>query len=97
MEKLIVPDVFVDVELIQTLTKNYHPVTKTRMASGDPLLVVTRSTIIDCFMLKRQAITKIDFLKFEQDYNRLWKTYRRDELPFYRCNGANVNWWVKHV
>lgn len=64
--KLIVQNVFVDVELIQTLVENYHSVTRiVRMPSEDPLLVVTRSAIIDCFMLNIHAITKIDFPKFE--------------------------------
>lgn len=60
LAKLIIPNVFVDVELIQVLVENYHPVIRiVRMLIGNPLLVITRLTIVDYFMLNKQAITKI--------------------------------------
>lgn len=59
--RLIVPNVFFDVEFIRLLAKNYHSATKTVRFSNDTVLVeVTRKAIIECFGLNKQALTKMD-------------------------------------
>ena len=59
--RLIVPNVFVDVEFIRLLAKHNHLATKTvRFPNGAILVEVTRKAIIECFGLNKQALTKIN-------------------------------------
>ena len=52
LEKVVVPNVFVDVELINVLAKHYEPSTRTvRKLDGMPLLVITKSYVEQCFRL----------------------------------------------
>ena len=61
LAKLIVPNVFIDVEFIRVLAQSYHPATRSmRFPDGSPLVVLTKAAIIECFDLNKQALSKID-------------------------------------
>lgn len=66
MAKLIVPNVFINIELIKALAHHYHAPTKTvRLPNGGCLVDVMRDAIIKCFNLNKQAITEVNLVKLE--------------------------------
>lgn len=48
----------------------------------------SKAAIIECFHLNKQAPTKIDLQISEEEYTRLRRTYRSDELPIYMKRGV---------
>lgn len=70
--KVIVLNLFIDVELIEVLARNYKKETRTvKGIDINPILVITRSCIEECFGLNRQALTKIDMEGYQVDYERM--------------------------
>lgn len=79
LAKLIVPNTFIDVELVKYLACSYHaPSKKFRLPDGGCLVDVSREAIIKCFNLNKQVVTEVNLGKLEQEYKRLRRTYRSD-------------------
>lgn len=88
MGKLMVPNVFFDIEIIWALSSRYHAPSKAiRLLDGQCLVDICREAIIRCFDLNKQAVTEIDLGRLKQEYKRLKRTYRIDELPLHMKMG----------
>lgn len=86
--KLIVPNVFIEIEIIKSLSHSYHAPTKiVRLPNGECLVDVTRDAIIKCFKLNKQVVTEVNLVKLEQEYKRLRRTYQGYELPLHMKRG----------
>lgn len=90
LAKLIVPNVFIDIELIKDLSNSYHAPTKTaRLPNGGCLFDVSRDAIIKCFILNKKVVVEVNLVKLEQEYKRLRRTYQSVELPLHMKTGDN--------
>jgi len=86
--KLIVSNVFIDVDLIKALAHSYHAPTKTvRLPNGECLVDISRDAIIKCFNLNKQVVTEVNLVKLEQEYKSLRRTYQSDELFLHMKRG----------
>lgn len=81
MAKLIVPDVFVEVDLIRAMATMYDSASrKIRTVEGTILVDIIPMEIVNFLGLTRQAVVDIDTKKFEQEYQLRRKHYREKEV-----------------
>jgi hypothetical protein len=60
-----------------------------RLTYGSPLAIITKVAIIECFNIKKHDLTRVDLQKSEEEYIRLRRTHKKDELPIYMKRGVN--------
>lgn len=83
--KLVVPNVFVDVELMKALVDSYDPKTKTIYDyRGNPMVAINKQTIDMVFDLDWDVEEKIDMHKLSQEFFNLEDIYRKWRLPIHR-------------
>lgn len=83
--KLVVPNVFVDVELMKALVNCYNPRTKTICDyRGNTLVVINKQTIDMVFDLDWEVEESIDMKKLSQEFFSLENIYRTWRLPVHR-------------
>ena len=88
--KIVIPNVFVDIELINLLDKHYEPTIKiVRKLDGMPLLVITKSCVEQYFRLSTQALTKIDIEHSKNEYQKIMKFGKYMEISHFMCKGHN--------
>lgn len=83
--KLVVANVFVNVELMKALARNYNP--KTIIIynyMGKPILSITREVIDTVFELDQGFEEPIDLKKLTSEYFNLEHIYKRWRLPIHR-------------
>lgn len=84
------PNVFIDVKNIKVLAHNYKKETRTvKGIDINPILVITRSCIGECFGLNRKAITKIDREGYLVDYERMVKSLGLQKVAYFRKRGKD--------
>lgn len=90
LAKQIVPNIFIDIELIKALSHSYHSPTKIfRLPNGGCLVDVSREAIIKCVNLNKQVVTEVNLVKLEQEYKRIRRKYGSDELLLHMKRGDN--------
>lgn len=88
--KLVVPNIFVSVNFMIMLAKNYDPNTKTIYdAVGKPLVPITRDFISRVFDLDLTLDQPIDVTLLGNEYSRLKDVYKRWRLLAHRPKDGN--------
>lgn len=83
--KLVVPNVFINVDIMIELPRNYETPTQTICdASGQPLLPITRDYASRIFDLYLTYDKLIDAVHLENEYSKLEVVYKRWRLPIHR-------------
>lgn len=85
--KLVMPNVFVNIELIRALEKNYNP--KTRVIhwhNGSQFMIITRDYIFMVFQLDASLEMKLR-LRELLEYCSMDTSYKRWKLPLHRPKG----------
>lgn len=85
MDKLIVLDLFVEVDLIRALAPMYDPSSKiVRTTKGIILVDISPMEILNSFSLARHARVDIDDKRFEHRYQLRKEHYREKEVEMFR-------------
>lgn len=88
--KLVIPNVFVSVDLIILLAKNYDPITKVIYdVVGKQLLPITRDYMSRAFGLDLTLEQPIDITLLTNEHSRLKDMYKRWRLPTHRPRDGN--------
>ena len=87
MEKLIFPEVFIDVDLLKALINSYNPTTRTfHRHNGSILCTLDRNSFIEAFGLMGQMDVPIDTAdlqrKFEQNKTYFVSNVMIPHIPF---------------
>lgn len=74
---LVVPNVFVNIELLKTLVKNYNAMKRcVQIPTGDAFIWFNTVTIYEVFDLNYEAVVPLSFEELEEEYKTMDTTYQ---------------------
>lgn len=86
--KLVMPNVFANVELIKTLVRNYNPKTRAIYShDGSQFIIITHNYICMVFQLDTSLKKKLRIRDLLEEYQTMDASYTRWKLPLHRHKG----------
>lgn len=88
LAKLVMPNVFVNVELIKKLARNYNPKMRAIYShDGSQLIIITHDYICMVFQLETSLKKKMMIRDFLEEYKTMDTSYKWWKLPLHRPKG----------